>query len=266
MKKLTVFLSVLFVFLFALTANAAETQTEPFANAGELYQSWNEQFPDYISGVWSTDGGTANLTFGIAESADFEESKNEILSLIKNDTGVTFVQQKYARNELMRIQEEMHKYFEDAATNGLCSMGLYDTQNCIQVEFLESKKEDENTKQLIASLQEQYGDAVRIAWSEGYAVLTYEETPAIQTDMRIDIDTRNTSYYAFFLAVACLLVMCFGGFLFVRKKQTAALQTVSGSVITSSPAVSKKEVEAAIKNAEIKPDSALDKRITDILK
>ena len=266
MKKLTVFLSVLFIFLFAVTANAAETQTEPFANAGELYQSWNEQFPDYISGVWSTDGGINNLTFGIAESADFEESKNEILSLIKNDTGVTFVQQKYARNELMRIQEEMHKYFEDAATNGLCSMGLYDTQNCIQVEFLESKKEDENTKQLIASLQEQYGDAVRIAWSEGYAVLTYEETPAIQTDMRIDIDTHNTSYYAFFFTVACLLVLCFGGFLFIRKKHSSALQTVTGTVAANAPPISEKQIETMIKNASVSPDSSLDKRITDMTK
>lgn len=264
MKKCSLLLSLLFVFLFSIFASAAETEDPPYADAGELYQSWNERYPDYISGVWSTDGSMNNLTFGIAESADFEAAENEILSLIKNDDSVTIVRQKYTRNDLLRIQEELYKYFEDAQNNGLCATGLYETENCVQVEFLESAKENETTKALIVYLQEAYGDAVRIAWSEGYVTLTLEEKPAAFTEFT-DLTTRTRWYDAFFTVIACLCVLSVCGFVFIRKKQTAALQTVTGTVETGSRHYTKKEVEAAVTNTAETPDTALDKRIMDMI-
>ena len=38
---------------------------DEYASAEELYKAWYLDLPDYITGVWSTDGGSYNLTFGI---------------------------------------------------------------------------------------------------------------------------------------------------------------------------------------------------------
>ena len=46
-----------------------------YENAGQLYEAWVSQggVPDYISGVWSTDGGTKNLTFGVVKGKAGEQ-------------------------------------------------------------------------------------------------------------------------------------------------------------------------------------------------
>ena len=64
-----------------------------YENAGQLYEAWMHQggVPDYISGVWSTDGGYVNLTFGVVKGEAGQKGQQEILALVKDDSTVTIV-------------------------------------------------------------------------------------------------------------------------------------------------------------------------------
>ena len=63
MKKL--FALILAVVLICSCSIIVSAEEAKYNTAGELYEAWYENLPDYICGVWSTDGGTNNLTFGI---------------------------------------------------------------------------------------------------------------------------------------------------------------------------------------------------------
>ena len=263
MKKLCIFISFLFIFLFAISATAAETPTAPYANAWELYQAWYENYPDYISGVWSTDGGM-NLTFGIAENADFEETKNEILALIENDGSAAFAQQKYSYNYLKEIQEYMNTYFTnyDPAL-GLSTMGIYEMDNYVGIDFLKEKKDDQPVKDFVKLLIDKYGDAVQINYSEGF-VHTLETTP-VDTDMLTVVDgpSQNHLPVILLIATAIVLVCTTGGIVYAKKRKAAVWQTASGQTITTNTSASVKQTEIAVKNATLTPNSELDKKILE---
>ena len=70
-----------------------------YANAGALYQAWfangngeSYPYPDYITGVWSSDGTIDNLVFGVLKGYDMEKAKAEILAQIENKDSASFVE------------------------------------------------------------------------------------------------------------------------------------------------------------------------------
>ncbi len=265
MKKLCIFISFLFVFLFGITATAAETPTVPYANAWELYQVWYENYPDYISGIWSTDGGM-NLTFGIAEEADFEETKNEILALIENDGSASFAQQKYSYNYLKEIQEYMNTYFTNYDPSlGLSAMGIYEMDNYVGIDFLEEKKDEQPVKDFVKLLIDKYGDAVQINYSEGVVhTLLEEPVPDIGlATITLAEPTQNYLPVILLIGIAVVIACTIGGIAYAKKRKAAVLQTVSGQTITTNMPANVKQTEIAVKNATLTPNSELDKKILE---
>ena len=65
-------ISMLLIFSFTINVCAAEAQ---YSTAGDLYEAWYDDLPDYVCGVWSTEGGTINLTFGIQNNASGNAGK-----------------------------------------------------------------------------------------------------------------------------------------------------------------------------------------------
>ena len=121
-------ISILMIFSFSVMASAQEEGV--YENAGQLYEAWMHQggVPDYISGVWSTDGGCVNLTFGVVQGEAGEKGRQEILALVKNDTTVTIVYQTYSRNYLYQIQKEIEEVsFEKGL--GLVAAGVLEREN-----------------------------------------------------------------------------------------------------------------------------------------
>ena len=92
-KGFALMISVFLIFSCTVSVCAAEAQ---YSTAGDLYEAWCSNLPDYFCGVWSTDGGTTNLTFGIQNNASGNAGKQKILELIENDSSVTFVYQGFA--------------------------------------------------------------------------------------------------------------------------------------------------------------------------
>ena len=261
MKKLCLLCTFLFIFLFPASATAAETQTAPYANAWELYQGWYENYPDYISGIWSTDGGM-NLTFGIAENADFESTKNEILSLIENDSTASFTQQKYSYNYLKQIQEYLNTFFVNYDPSlGLSSMGIYEMENCVGIDFLEDKKNDAAVIQFIEDLQSKYGDAVKINYSPAI-VATVDILTEFNTATITPEEPTSNPLPVILICIAGIAVLCsVGSLVFIKKKKAAVLQTATGENMTFINTFTTKQAEALVRTATLTPSENADKKI-----
>lgn len=170
MKKIMVFM--LTMMLISSCSMIALAEDPKYSTAGELYQAWYEDLPDYICGVWSTDGSSDNLTFGIQNNEAGNVGKREMLELVENDETITFVYQTFSRNYLSQVQEELLPYFEKDC--GLVSTALDDQNNYIELGILEERRDDENTKEMIEDIVEEYGEAVHVAYT-GEIVLTSTE-------------------------------------------------------------------------------------------
>lgn len=249
MKKLLIMLfSVLFVFSCAVVVSAEEAQ---FSNAGELYEAWAENLPDYICGVWSTDGGTTNLTFGIQNTAAGNAGKQKMLDLIENDSSIAFVYQEYSRNYLLQIQREIDEYMK--LDLGLVSTGLYDTRNCIELGILEDRKNDADTQTMIKEITDKYGNAVSVTYTDARFELTLgeEENPIAQ--------------HSLFLPVFLVAVAVLGMLFIVIQKRGVLLQTGNGTTMVSTTAPTGKEVEEMVMKSSYKTSSKLDKRIMNAI-
>ena len=252
MKKICVILSVV---LLMCSVSVPVFAADEYANADALYQAWYGNLPDYITGVWSTDGSQYNLTFGIRADADVKAVKKEILALVKDDKSVSFAVQKYSYNELKAINDELLAYFpspENDADYGLVSMGVYDMENMVQVEILEARKDDPVTVAFIKEITEKYGDAVRITYGENY----------VHTTIGIDSTIPDKSSPAVWFSIAAAVLLCFMGILvYVKKRQsTLVLQTAGGAAVTASEPLSVKEVETMIRDSgETVPDALTQK-------
>ena len=253
MKKICILMMCM---ILMCSVSAPVFAADAYANAGELYHAWYGNLPDYITGVWSTDGSQYNLTFGIRADADVKAVKKEILSLVKDDKSVSFSVQKYSYNELKAINDELLAYFpspENDADYGLVSMGVYEMENMVQIGILEARKNDPVTVAFIEEITEKYGDAVRITYSGNYAQTTLEQ---------IDCEISDTSSPVIWFSItAAMLFVLMGIFVYGKKRQsTLVLQTAGGATVTVSEPLSVKEVETMIRDSgETVPDTLTQK-------
>lgn len=251
MKKTAV--SLLFVILFSLGGIAVSAEGAPYKTAGELYQAWcdgSAQQPDYICGVWSSDGGFDNLTFGIQNTDEGNLGKQEMLDLIEDDSSVSFEYQKYSVNYLNQINDEILPYFEQDV--GLISLGVYVMENHVGVEILESRKKDAETKSFVKELEAKYGDAVCVTFAENHIVATTEQLSTDQSSGGLAPMARMMMAFTLVLALTA-------GLFFAVKSKARTLVTNTGSTAASSA-----DIENMAAQNEDTP-SRLDEKINSFL-
>lgn len=247
MRKLVVL--ILLICTCTVSVSAAQAQ---YAVAGELYEAWCDDLPDYICGVWSTDGGLANLTFGIQNTEEGNAGKQQMLELIANDSSVTFVYQKFSRNYLLGLQEEIDGYFE--RDMGLVSTGLDDLNNCIVLGILEERKDDAYTQSMIAEIMEKYGEAVSVE---------YTTAP-----VAVSLEVEGTSYLwlspqaqpMLFFPVAVMLLLFGVGLAVAIRRKKLLLQSGNGAAVSMAP-LSSREVENMVKQSVHGVPSDLKQRV-----
>lgn len=247
MKKLFVFLlSVLLVCTCASAVSAAEAK---YSTAGDLYQSWGENIPDYICGMWSTDGSFDKLTFGIQNNAAGNAGKQEMLDLVENDASLTFVYQVFSRNYLLQIQGEIYEYFQKDL--GLVSTGLDEINNCITLGILEERKDDKDTQNMIKEITRKYGDAVRVEYTGEIYPMT-AKAPYAQ---------------AFPVLATGITVICLIGTVLIvnQRKRLLLLQTDNGTTVSATASHSAKAVEEMVKKSNYTVNAALDQKIMGII-
>jgi len=246
MRKLCVFvMSVLLICLWTVGVSAEKGK---YRNGGELYEAWCEDLPDYICGVWSTDGGTENLTFGIQNNAAGNAGKAEMLELVEDDGSLTFVYQVYGRKELLRIQREIQVYFEKDL--GLIFTALEEKGNCIQLGILETRKNDGDTKEMIREIIREYGDAVSVVYTGQIHTVTVgnggmEQLLILQP------------------GILLLLILAAGAFLAVRRKRLLLVQTGKGTAVSEGAALSDREIQARVRSSAYAVPPELDQKVLD---
>ncbi len=252
-KVMYLFLCVVLSLSVAIPAAAADE----YGTAMDLYESWGGNYPEYISGVWSTDGSSYNLTFGICSDADVEKVKAELLLLIEDDTSASFAVQKYSYAELSSIANELHAYFPSESTTvdyGMVSTAVCDRENYVKVEFLTERMNDSATVDLINLLCEKYGDAVEIGYNDGYYFLI--------SDIQMPVDLRGGVGALTVALSVVMLMLVLVLFMVVRRRSSAVKAQISdGNTVSVTKSVSTQEVERMVRTSELKPSDELDKRM-----
>lgn len=241
--------------------NDITTNQATYPTLFDLFQHWcNAGYPDYVTGIWSTDGSSYNLTVGVTNDASGEAGKQEILDLVENDASITFTTQTYSHNYLMQIQEELFPYFEQEEL-GLVGSGVYDMENCVHVEFLTEKENDEVSLNFIAKLEEKYGDAVSISYTEGYVLRT--EEISLTTPPAPSIGRKSPFSPLLIAGMILIPLLVFGIYFALRKRFVPVMQTNTGGTVTHSDTLSVKEVEELVKDSSLTVSKEVDERVME---
>lgn len=245
----------------SVLASAEENGT--YENAGQLYEAWVSQggVPDYISGVWSTDGGMENLTFGIVKSDAGEKGQQDILALVKDDSTVTIVYQTYSRNYLYRIQEEIvDAYFEKGL--GLVTAGLDEYNNILIFEVHIDYADNADTRAMIQRVTEQYGDAVAFRYRNTYPQLVEGTRPAAPTNPALVMTNPQNHGMPFgFVFALCAIVLAFLSLIQMHRQRVMAVAADGKPIVFEEPQISQKQIEEAIRKAETPIPESLDHRV-----
>lgn len=223
MKK--IFVMILSLLLIAQLSVFAGADTQ-YSTAWDLYQAWmsaqpdwrQNPYPEYVCGVWSTNGGTDNLTIAVTKDGAGEAGKAEILELIENDDSVTFTYQTYSYAELLTARLKIEKQL--GRNNGMHSIGIYEMENRI---FVGVDETNPNAAAFMQKLATEYGDLVVIEISSG----------PINTLEYLDVGapvTQSPNYF-WILLLAGMMALCAGGYLLLRQRKLA-IQTADGPVQT----------------------------------
>ena len=140
---------------------------------GDLYQAWGgyEGYPDYICGVWSTDGGMDNLTVAVTDDQAGEQGREEILSLLENPDSVTFTTQTYSYRELSAIMEEISAQM--GGDSLIIGCGVYEMDNTVHIMVNDT---GEDADALAKALAKKYGGKVLVEMSDPLHTTTVEDS------------------------------------------------------------------------------------------
>ncbi len=209
MKKLITFTAV-FLLIAILGSSAFAEGT--YATAGQLYQSWcgvsgNDNYPQGVCGVWSSDGGIDNLTIGVTDDKAGREAREEIVAAVRDDSSLTFVTQKYSYSELQEVKKKVAEYVEsyDGPELGAAGWGIYQIDNKVHVEIIESKP---GAQAFIDWGHENFGDMIVFIGTQGYDI------PA---STGISADTDGTIYGDVITAAAAIIIIIAAVVLLRRK-------------------------------------------------
>ena len=250
MKK--IFVMILSLLLIAQLAVFAGADAQ-YSTAWDLYQAWMSAqpdwtvsaYPEYVCGVWSTDGGTNNLTIAVTKDEAGEAGKSEILELLENDESVTFTYQTYSYAELLTARLKIEKQL--GRNNGMHSIGIYEMENQI---FVGIDETNPNAEAFMKDLLKKYGDMVCIELSTG-PVNTLEDTTYVDVGGTVE----QGPGHLWILLLAGMMAICGSGFFLLRQRKLA-VQTADGPVQTTSSLSRRQTAQLARQStAEPRPET-----------
>ena len=251
MKNFLFFLS--FIFMMSVfsaceaekhTPKRSDPETEVYQTAYDLLQSWDEQYPDYICGVWSSDGSSDRLIFGITRDEAGEAGKQEILARLIDDATASFVYQDYSYNTLRQMQMEIDSFFDKDV--GLLGTGILVSKNKLEV-GMDLEHVTEEMKQFMEQCSGRYGDAVVFVQGEA-AYHVFQSSPG-----------RGVPWVVCAFLVLLILWVVYT----IAAKKALAIQTTDGVQTAAASAVSRGQIIKMAKNTMLSPSPELEKRIFD---
>lgn len=248
-----------------VTPMPAAVGKNAFQTAGDLFQYWmsgksfpESPYPDYVTGVWSTDGSADQLTFGVTKDEAGEAGKAEILSYIVDDSTVTFAYQSFPHHELMKVQRSLVSSMNDET--GAYAMGVHDMENRVVISINVSAP---GAEAFMEECFAAYGD--RVAFEEGEGIFLTLETgvdgtggvPATGLVQETGLNKPNL------LPLVCLLaalLLSLGVLTILRNRRSRTAVTAEGEHVAAA-SVTEGEIKTALKENLAAPPAALDKKI-----
>lgn len=255
MRKIPIYCFILLL-VCSLFPSASAAEAGIYPTAGDLWEHWCEkgQIPDYITGIWSTDGSTENLTFGLLSGEEGELGKAELLSWIADDSTVTFTTQTYSRNYLMRIMEDVNTYF-DLDLGFMCA-GPSEYDNVVCIELHKNYETNPDSLAAVAELEEKYGNAVSISFTDTVYITTEEALVTPPVMIAPALHPADPASPLPVLLGACVLLLL--GIVCTHRRRMVLLR---GGTAVVSPA----SLEDQIRRSEPEVPAALDARIAETL-
>lgn len=263
MKRIIAILScVLILILVPINANAEGSGS--FENAGALYEHWTsrDELPEYITGVWSSDGSEVNLTFGVTNDAAGHEGAKLILDLVADDDTVAIAYQTYALHYLYGVQADVERYLEDDI--GFKAVGVYFSTNRVEVDVDQKRLDDPDTSAVVNALTEKYGNAVFFRFTNTVYVPTIgvANSPAsgFYNPIFNPISNQPNSYMPLLFAMFAMSVVCLVALFFseYKRRKLLVLLTNSGTVTMPQSKVSYRAIENAVKKSSSTPSFETD--------
>ncbi len=268
MKKIsTIIIVVLLLFAYPMTTYAEtgiyETAEDLFAaysivdcNDPDALVDRNTEYPDAMCGCWVTDSCPDNnynhYIIAIQNTEEGNALKQRILDLIKDDSTISFVYQKYSYNYLLQIQEKLRHYEKHISMVANYPDVL---KNSLHVEILTEKKDDKKTQEILNELSQKYQDAIYFVYVDDYAHLdTYNPN---------NNDTIGLNSFMPYFLLLCITTILFAfGFLLKQKERNMfVLQTTDKRTVTVSNQLTTKEVEEMIQKSNVPVPQDLEKKI-----
>lgn len=222
-----------------------------YSNISELYEYWEQNgYPDYVGGVFSTDGGMNNLTVLIVNG---EESKAEqIRNLLVDDSGVSFGTAMFSYNEMKAANDEIVANYL-GSDNKVYSVGIgWISKDGVATGFGESGKESRVVVSVDKSVLTEYEDKFYKLY--GDMVVVEEGGAAIlENAENIKNISSPSNVWQLPLVISLTIIIVAGILFFNRTRFIPAMQTTKGAVVTQSAPASRKQVIDAIKNGEAVP-------------
>ena len=235
----------LFALLLCLAPTpAARADGEPYENAYELWVSWNQAYPDFVAGVWSTDGTVERLTFALVEGAG-EVEKEEILSRIREKDSVSFAEgYRYSYAELRAVLEEVASYLSDET--GAVGIGVYEGENCVHIDI---NTDNPGAEEFMRICRETYGDMIVFEGGSGVVF--------IDTAEEVEPLARGNVMYLLPVLAMCLVL----GGLAVLKRKGLIFRPAEGPETAARPSF--RRVEAAVRDSAEPPDERLRRAVME---
>lgn len=227
-----------------------------YATMGDLYQAWGGYvgYPDYVCGVWSTDGGMTSMTVAVTDDAAGEKGRQEILSMLVNPNTVTFTTRKYSYRALQQVMDEITARM--GGDSPIVACGVYEMENAVHVTVNKDHQDAEDT---MARLTAQYGDLVVVEDGELLFSILRSDTPPQQAAVDLTAKPTIGNYLPLILV---LNVLALAGLTVVFKRPARVTNT--GKVVTDGKP-SRRQVEAALSEHTETPPDRVENRIREQL-
>ena len=246
MKRFFCFLLTVLLLAAVLAGGVAAAEFPTFM---DLYNDWGMNgFPDYVSEVYSTNGGWEMTVLPVE---GYDDKADEILASLENADGLTIeTGGKYSYNALLAVQAEIvEEYMVDGSGDiAGCGTGWH-TVNGEVTGFGESGKESRVVVDVKADKAQEYADL--FAKKYGDMVVVESSSGAAVTDTATEDSAGTAGTSGLWIGVAALAACLLGtGVMFARRR---ALATATGQVVTEDGRFSRRAVAQAVAQAQWTP-------------
>ena len=270
-KRVSLFLVLLLTALLTMSVFADAS----YADIHELFRSWSDNRPDYVTGVWIEWDPDVLASYlageieapeslptivGLVPGEAGEAGLAEIRSLVADLSDVTFVEQNYSYNYLRSIRDELTGWLQKGV--GMRGLDVAETANYVGIEMLDM--DTDAAKEFMEMCRETYGDAVSfVKVGEPYQemVLYRELVPSgsVGADNGLISAADKTDYRWIAWTAVAVVVLGTAGFLLLRRR-ASLLQPETGDVAVGA-VHSRKAVEEMIRSTGEAPSAETDQAV-----